>query len=273
MVRVDRDRGLPEEPPLAAGGRVGEWITGSFAAVAALAAVRDARRSGRGAHIDVAKLDCMAVTMVSYPTVHSAMAGWPDETGPARVVEIPSVEPTADGYVVVTTNSAQQYDDFMVQIGRADVLENKPELAQRAPRWVRRDEYEAMVHEYSTARSTEQVLEDAELLRVPVRTGTQRRDPPQGRPLRRARRVRAVAVGAVRATSNPVPDQWRRAASVRTGAGRSANTRAPSRGSRELPARPATRPAVPSKVCEWSTAPPGGRAPRRRTCSRRSAPT
>ena len=160
-------RGLPEEPPLAAGGRIGEWITGSFAAVAALAAVRDARRSGRGAHVDVSMLDCMAVTMVSYPTVHAAMAGWPPEVGPSRVVEIPSVEPTADGYVVVTTNSAQQYDDFMVQIGRADVLENKPELAQRAPRWERRDEYEAMVHEYTTARSTAQVLEDAELLRVP----------------------------------------------------------------------------------------------------------
>ena len=160
-------RGLPEEPPLAAGGRIGEWLTGSFAAVAALAAVRDARRSGRGAHVDVAMLDCMAVTMVSYPTVHATMAGWPPEVGPSRVVEIPSVEPTADGYVVVTTNSAQQYDDFMVQIGRADVLENDPELAQRAPRWMRRDEYEAMVHEYTTSRSTAQVLEDAELLRVP----------------------------------------------------------------------------------------------------------
>jgi crotonobetainyl-CoA:carnitine CoA-transferase CaiB-like acyl-CoA transferase len=160
-------RGLPEQPPLAAGGRIGEWLTGSFAAVAALAAVRDARRSGRGAHIDVATLDCMAVTMVSYPTVHAAMAGWPEERGPSRVVEIPSVEPTADGYVVVTTNSAQQYNDFLVQIGRADVLEDMPELAQRQPRWERRDEFNAIVHEYTLKRSTEQVLEDAELLRVP----------------------------------------------------------------------------------------------------------
>ncbi|MEX1009230.1 MAG: CoA transferase [Acidimicrobiia bacterium] len=160
-------RGLPDQPPLAAGGRIGEWLAGSFAAVAALAAVRDARRSGRGAHVDVAMLDSMAVTMVSYPSVHAAMAGWPAESGPTRVVEIPSVEPTADGYVVVTTNSAQQYNDFLVQIGRADVLENAPELAQRQPRWIRRDEFEAMVHEYTTKRSTEQVLADAALLRVP----------------------------------------------------------------------------------------------------------
>ena len=160
-------RGLPEQPPLAAGGRIGEWLTGSSAAVATLAALRDVRRSGHGAHVDVAMFDCMATTMVSFPSVHAAMSGWLPETGPSRQIEVPSVEPTKDGYVVVTTNSAQQYDDFLVQIGRADVLESKPELAQRQPRWLRRDEFEAMVHEYTTARSTEQVLEDAELLRVP----------------------------------------------------------------------------------------------------------
>ena len=34
-----------------------------------------------------------------------------------RSIEIPSVEPTADGYVVFTTNSVQQYSDFCVLIG------------------------------------------------------------------------------------------------------------------------------------------------------------
>ena len=160
-------RGLPDRFPLAAGGRVGEWIAGSYAAVAALAAVRDARRCGRGARIDLAQLDAMAVTMVAYPSVLATMMGWPEEHGPARMIEVPSVEPTEDGYVVVTTNSAQQYHDFLVQIGRPDVAEDDPELAQYRPRWARRDEFEAMVHTYTTVRTTEQVLEDAELLRVP----------------------------------------------------------------------------------------------------------
>jgi crotonobetainyl-CoA:carnitine CoA-transferase CaiB-like acyl-CoA transferase len=160
-------RGLPEREPVAAGGRLGEWLTGSYAAVATVAAVREARRSGVGAHVDVAMLDCMAVTMVSYPSVYAQLSGWLDESGPARVTEIPSVEPTTDGHVVVTTNSAQQYHDFLVQIGRADVLETIPELAQHRTRWMRRDEFEAMVHDYTTKRSNEQVLEDAELLRVP----------------------------------------------------------------------------------------------------------
>jgi crotonobetainyl-CoA:carnitine CoA-transferase CaiB-like acyl-CoA transferase len=160
-------RGLPDRFPLAAGGRVGEWATGSYAAVAALAAARDARRSGRGVCIDLAMLDSMAVTMVAYPSVLATMMGWPEEQGPARMVEIPSVEPTTDGYVVVTTNSAQQYRDFLLQIGRPDVVEDDPELAVYRSRWLRRDDFEAMVHAYTTARTTEQVLGDAELLRVP----------------------------------------------------------------------------------------------------------
>src|SRR5947207_5554014 len=35
-------RGLPENPPLAAGGRLGEWLAGTYAAAGALAALRRA---------------------------------------------------------------------------------------------------------------------------------------------------------------------------------------------------------------------------------------
>src|SRR5690606_17693402 len=45
-------RGLPSQPPIMCGGRITEWIGGTFAAVAALAAVTRARKSGQGDHID-----------------------------------------------------------------------------------------------------------------------------------------------------------------------------------------------------------------------------
>ena len=68
-------RGLPEQPPLAAGGRIGEWVAGTYAALAALAACREARRCGLGEDVDVAILDCMAVAMVTYPSVFSSFFG------------------------------------------------------------------------------------------------------------------------------------------------------------------------------------------------------
>ena len=127
-------RGLPESPPLAAGGRIGEWVAGTYAALATLAALREARRSGLGGDIDVAILDCMAVSMITYPSVFASFTDWPPLSGTGRTVEVPSIEPTKDGYFVVTTNSAQQFQDFLVMIERADLVEDT-ELAQVAKRF------------------------------------------------------------------------------------------------------------------------------------------
>ncbi len=160
-------RGLPEQPPVAAGGRIGEWVTGTYAAVGAVAAHRESVRSGQGEHVDVAMLDCMAVTMVTYPSVFASFAGWPALEGTGRVIEIPSIEPTADGYAVFTTNSAQQFHDFLVMIGRSDWVTD-PELSQASKRFARRDEFLAAVREHTTRRNTERVLEEASLFRIPA---------------------------------------------------------------------------------------------------------
>jgi crotonobetainyl-CoA:carnitine CoA-transferase CaiB-like acyl-CoA transferase len=160
-------RGFPDEPPLAAGGRVGDWVTGTYAAVATAGALRTSRRTGWGEHVDVAQLDCMAVSMVTYPSVFSSMAGWPEIVGTGRTVEVPSIEPTADGYACFTTNSAQQFHDFLVVIERPDLLDDA-ELARAPSRFARRDEFLAAVHAYTTAHSTDEVLELAALLRVPA---------------------------------------------------------------------------------------------------------
>jgi len=159
-------RGLPDQPPLSAGGRVGEWVAGTYAAATALAAWREARRSGNGEHVDVAMLDCMAVTMVTFPALFASFLGWPPMTGTGRVVEVPSIEPTADGWAVFTTNSAQQFQDFCVMIGRTDWLDD-PEMARVASRFVRRDEFLRAVHDYTTKRTTAEILDDAAALRIP----------------------------------------------------------------------------------------------------------
>jgi crotonobetainyl-CoA:carnitine CoA-transferase CaiB-like acyl-CoA transferase len=159
-------RGLPEGPPLAAGGRIGEWMAGTYAAVAVVAALRAATRSGRGEHVDVAILDCMTLTMNTYTSVFAEFLGWPPLRRPTRMIEIPSIEPTADGYVGFTTNSAQQFADFLVLIGRPDKLEDR-ELALHLGRFKRRDEMIKMTSEYTTHHTTAEILEEAALLRIP----------------------------------------------------------------------------------------------------------
>ena len=160
-------RGLPDLPPLSAGGRLGEWTSGTYAALGAIAAHREAVRSGLGELVDVALLDCMAVTMVTYPSVFASFAGWPKVAGTGRTIEVPSIEPTRDGYFVVTTNSAQQFQDFLLMIERPDLMDD-PDLPQVAKRFRRREEFLSAVHRYTTQHTTAEVLEAAALLRIPA---------------------------------------------------------------------------------------------------------
>jgi crotonobetainyl-CoA:carnitine CoA-transferase CaiB-like acyl-CoA transferase len=163
-------RGLPTGPPLAAGGRLGEWLAGTYAAVGAMAALREVRRSGCGDHLDVAMLDCMAVAMVTYPSVFAdfqSASGWPPLTGATRTIEVPSVEPTADGWVNFTTNSAQQFSDFVLLIGHPELADD-PRFTRAGPRFTHRDEFWPMVHGYTEPRTTAQVIEEAGVLRIPV---------------------------------------------------------------------------------------------------------
>jgi crotonobetainyl-CoA:carnitine CoA-transferase CaiB-like acyl-CoA transferase len=160
------NRGLPEQPPLSAGGRIGEWVTGTYAVLGAIAAYREAVRSGKGEHVDVAMLDCMAVTMITYPSTFASFSGWPDQVGTGRVIEVPSVEPATDGYVNVTTNSAQQFQDFLIMIGRPDLLADE-ELPIASKRFARRHEFLEIVAEYTTKHTTNEFLDQAALLRIP----------------------------------------------------------------------------------------------------------
>lgn len=160
-------RGLPDRPPLAAGGRLGEWIAGTYAAAGALAALREAERSGHGEHVDVALLDCMSVTMATFPSVFYDLSGRPPARGTGRTIEVPSIEPTSDGFVAFTTNSAQQFHDFLLVIERPDLLDD-PDLPFVTQRFKRRQEFLADVHEYTTKRASEEALEQAALFRVPA---------------------------------------------------------------------------------------------------------
>src|SRR5438128_957984 len=55
-------RGLPGGVPFQSGGRTVEWATGSYAAVAALAAAREAHRTGVGERVDVSMREVATTT-------------------------------------------------------------------------------------------------------------------------------------------------------------------------------------------------------------------
>jgi crotonobetainyl-CoA:carnitine CoA-transferase CaiB-like acyl-CoA transferase len=160
-------RGLPGRPPFAAGGRITDWIGGTFAAVAALAAVRRARASGHGEHVDFSLCEVVNIAGTMYADLFHSLAGRPPLDRPARSVELPSIEPTLDGWVGFNTNSRQQYQDFLLLIERTDLLADA-ELARVDGRWRRMDEWNAIVRAWTTRHRTAEIVEKAALLRIPV---------------------------------------------------------------------------------------------------------
>jgi len=161
-------RGLPTQPPIQCGGRVTEWIGGTFAAVAGLAATMRARQTGQGEYIDFSLCEVMNIGSSVYADLMSSLMGRPHFPGPGRTVELPSIEPTLDGWVGFNTNSRQQFNDFCLLIERPELADGEVEWWNIGVRNERMDEWNEIVRAFTTQHSTEEVVERAALLRIPV---------------------------------------------------------------------------------------------------------
>ncbi len=164
-------RGLPGGEPFAAGGRVFDFVAGGYAATAGLAAARAARHSGRGDHVDVSMMEAAAVgSFACHAELMARLDGVTKEDAarnPVQRVEIPSIEPTADGWAGFTTNSRQQLDDFLVLIDRPELIGDIRFTLARE-RWNHFDEWNRIVHEWTRRHPTDEVIERAVELRIPV---------------------------------------------------------------------------------------------------------
>ncbi len=161
-------RGVPGKEPYTAGGRLTEWVAGTFAAAAAVAAVQGARRSGRGEHIDCSLHESIAHASTIYLDLMYSLFGRPDFGGAsAQNVETPSIEPTRDGYVGFNTNTAQQIFDFLLMIERPDLRETG-EFDTAMQRIARLEEWEGIVRAWTRRHTTAEAIEQASLLRIPV---------------------------------------------------------------------------------------------------------
>jgi len=161
-------RGNPEQPPFMCGGRVSEWVSGTFASVAALAAARGAAASGYGEHVDFSMAELMTIAGANYADAMHAMVGRPPLVKPARTQETPSIEPTLDGYVGVNTNTQTMFEAFLLMIERPELMVEDPTWALARVRNERFDQWNEIVHAWTTKHTTEDIVTRASALRIPV---------------------------------------------------------------------------------------------------------
>ena len=165
-------RGLVGGEPFQAGGRISEWVSGTFAGVSVLPALWNAIATGEGEHIDLSLLEVSNLVSTNYSdTLYRLMNGNPEEVPeppfPGQSVETPSIEPTADGFVGFCTNTRQQFSDFLLMIERPDLRDDE-ELAQIPGRIMRFQEWNQIMADWLTKKTTAEVIEMASLLRIPV---------------------------------------------------------------------------------------------------------
>ena len=156
-------RGLGDREPVAAGGRIGEWIAGGFAAVGALFAWLSARNTGRGQHVDLSIFEAMLLSMTYY---HDLSGQWREGPLP-RGIEVPSIEPAKDGWVGFCTITGQQWLDFCVLIGQPELAKDERYL-EGTFRTQQLEFMKEIVHGWTRERNVDEIIELASLMRIPV---------------------------------------------------------------------------------------------------------
>lgn len=156
--------GLAEREPVKLGGDVGRYQCGAMAALATLAALTTAERSGEGIHIDVANLETQAGSIDRRMTylLYQAYTGRdaPREAG-LRPGPLPSgVFPTDDGYAFIANMPAW--------LPRMLATVQDPELAARyqQPGWVTDpelpDQAMAAMYVWALGRGRQAAMEQAQ---------------------------------------------------------------------------------------------------------------
>ena len=151
--------------PLAVGGGIGEWIAGAYAAAGALAARARLHRTGRGELVDVSTLEALAVTLVCYPSVAASMPGGVRRRSTVEMV--PGVEVCKDGFVGLTTLTAQQWHDFLAMIDRSDLIENA-QLDSTRGRIAHEAELRPVIEGWTEQHRVGEIVERAAMFRVPA---------------------------------------------------------------------------------------------------------
>lgn len=159
--------GEPTREPLRAGGQLHllEYIAGTFAAGATLAALRGSRETGEGAHLDI-PIANFGILQLSYPTVQNS---YPTSLFKAdmRRPMLPSVHPCKDGFIGISVLTGQQWQNFCFMTEMYDWVEDErfttlPKRLQHKEIFVER------LHEFLSRYTREELMQLGSQWRVPV---------------------------------------------------------------------------------------------------------
>ena len=157
--------GREDREPLQLGASVTETLTGAYAAVAALIAVRAAAEHGRGDHVDVSVIEA-AVNAALLPVQRYDYTG---NSGSRRADIGPSpsfILPTSDGYVGANVLTQAQWEMLCQFFGKPEFIAD-PLFADGWSRMENSRDLSTQLAEQTRPRTAEDVFHDAQAWRIP----------------------------------------------------------------------------------------------------------
>ena len=150
--------GEPDGPPARMGLSVVDYSTGTTCALALLAGILEARRTGRGRDIDLSLYD-VTMHMLSYPAAWYLNEGLQTKREPrsAHPFIVPSqLYRTKDGWIFIMAQTQRFWEVLCDKLGRADLKAQFPDYAARREH---RDELTGILDREFARRASAEWLE------------------------------------------------------------------------------------------------------------------
>lgn len=166
--------GRPGDGPTKVGAPYVDFATGMNAAMAVMAGLMEARRTGAAVQIDVAMLDTALMLMASLMTLNLSSDWMPAQSGNEAWSASPSsgAFETADGMLMLAANNDAQFERLCNATGRSDILLDarwrSPKSRQENSHALRETLNETFLRQ--TAAQWESVLEQADVPAARVRS-------------------------------------------------------------------------------------------------------
>ncbi len=151
---VRLSRGRPDLPPSHVAGQIGEWMSGLYAAIGALATWR----IGGAGVVDVSMMEVLASTLTYYPVTFHDQRGKPMQQ--QRFVPTPGVTVASDGMVGLGTGTGQQWLDFCAMVGH-------PQWAEEYANFMNRSGLVPAINAWAAEHTVAEICELATAFRLP----------------------------------------------------------------------------------------------------------
>lgn len=159
--------GEPDRPPVKVPIAVNDVMTGLYATVGILAALRHRDATGVGQHIDLGLLDVQVGWLYNQGLNYLTGGGIPQRLGTAHPNTVPyQVFQTKDGWAIVAANNDGQFKRLCEAAGRPE-LSTDPRFATNSDRVRNRDELVRIVTDFLCTNTTAHWMEVLETSNVP----------------------------------------------------------------------------------------------------------